>query len=491
MKELLVHISQQGIHGFYLMIFTLLIWLVFFFILAANPHNKLNQWCFAAGLMFSIGTLKEFMYYELGGLFLLPTEHAISDWLYSVLSACFYFFSMPCGLVFALYFSHADLDTPPPITFRIKQIACFIPALLMLLVFPCTQTLHFQVTKAFCLSVAAYNWFYGIVLTFLLLKTIRKERLSAYYQQRLLVTASTLLPLWFWLIVAFPYHALGLQGFSKAWQLNLLIVLVILLFILYHAFHEGIWGLRIRREQYNWSTGEKILQKNAHYVRHALKNDLAKIAWCTDLLSQDDVQEHTHAKELDIIQQSISHLELFLSRTQMYSDKIILKPQFCNIEQIFETLSKDIALPDCKQLIIDFCDPEPLFCDPVHLVEVLRNLIYNAAESIKEEGTIQLSYHCQKRQRQAIISVRDNGCGIEKKDLKMLSEPFYTTKNTHRNMGLGLYYCWNVMCAHSGRLQVHSVVGEGSTFSLYFPHISINPQKGASYGKDKINDCRR
>ena len=57
---------------------------------------------------------------------------------------------------------------------------------------------------------------------------------------------------------------------------------------------------------------------------------------------------------------------------------------------------------------------DPLFCDPVHLAEVLRNLIWNAAESIKEEGLIKLSYHCQKNRRQAVITVRDNGCGSKK-----------------------------------------------------------------------------
>ena len=49
------------------------------------------------------------------------------------------------------------------------------------------------------------------------------------------------------------------------------------------------------------------------------------------------------------------------------------------------------------QLQTGTCDMDPLFCDPVHLAEVLRNLIWNAAESIKEEGIIKLSYHSQKK----------------------------------------------------------------------------------------------
>ena len=471
MKEFLLYVSHQGIHGLYLMIFTLSIWAVFSLVLIANPHNKLNQWCFLTGLILSIGTLKEFLYYELGGLFASPVAHAIPDWAYSILSGCLYFWAMPCGLVFGLYFSHADLNKPN--RFFIKQLLCFVPALLMIFIFPLTKILYYQSTAAFCLTVAIYNWLYGIVLTFILVRTMQKEHLSAHHRQRMLAATSLLLPLWFWLIMAFPYHAIGLKGFSKAWQLNLLIILIVLLFIFYHATHEGIWGIRFRKERYDWSTGEKMLQKNVHYVEHALKNDLAKIAWSADLLAQENPQ----SKEINIIRQSVTHLERFIARTQMYSDKITLKPQFCDVAQIFSELSENIILPDCQHLKISFCDSTPLLCDPVHLNEVLRNLIYNASESIAEEGNIQLSYYCQKRRHQAIISVNDNGCGIENRNLKNLSEPFYTTKNTHHNMGLGLYYCWNVMYAHSGRLHVNSVLGKGSTFSLCFPYISADSQK--------------
>lgn len=483
MKELLLRVSQEGIHGLYLLVFTLLIWLVFFLILAANPGNKINQWCFATGFLCGIGTFKEFLYYELAGLIHSPAAHAIPDWLYSVMSGVFYFFSLPCGLICALYFSHEDVKNPS--AFRKKQAASFALAVVMILIFPCTQTLYYQSKVSFCLSTAAYNWLYGIILTSILLKTLREERLSANYNQRMLVTASVLLPLWCWLIAGFPYHALGLEGVSKAWQINLIIIVVILLFIVYHAFHSGIWGLRIRGEQYNWSSDEKLLQKNAHYVGHALKNDLAKISWCTGLLRQEQVR----MKELDIIEQSVAHLESFVARTQMYSDRIVLKQQFCDIVQIFEDLKQELMLPEGKQIQICTCDMDPLFCDPVHLAEVLRNLIWNAAESIKEEGLIKLSYHCQKNRRQAVITVRDNGCGIEKDDLKRISEPFYTTKNNNHNMGLGLYYCWNVMCAHSGRLQADSAAGEGSCFSLYFPYV--NPQKGASREKNKNHGGRR
>ena len=55
-------------------------------------------------------------------------------------------------------------------------------------------------------------------------------------------------------------------------------------------------------------------------------------------------QEQVRMKELDIIEQSVAHLESFVARTQMYSDRIVLKQQFCDIVQIFEDLKQELML---------------------------------------------------------------------------------------------------------------------------------------------------
>ena len=97
---------------------------------------------------------------------------------------------------------------------------------------------------------------------------------------------SVLLPLWVWLVAAFPYHALGIPHLDKIWQIELPVVLFTLCFLLYHAFREGIWGMRLRRETYDWSRSGEVLQRNTQYVAHALKNDLNKIDWCVALLDE-------------------------------------------------------------------------------------------------------------------------------------------------------------------------------------------------------------
>ena len=91
---------------------------------------------------------------------------------------------------------------------------------------------------------------------------------------------------------------------------------------------------------------------------------------------------------------------------------------------------------------------------------MLKNLLINAADAGESRETIELSYTVS-RAGNAVISVKDNGRGISEADIRQIFEPYYTTKQTERNMGLGLYYCWNVMNAHGGRIEVKSREGDG------------------------------
>ena len=471
----IANIAQKGLPGELLLAFAILILGIFSLVLLANPHNKLNIWCFISGVTFSIGAWKEYLYYTLSPTLVMEGIWSIlfAETLYSVLSAAFYYLSLPPVLIFAFYFHHWDSRMGE--WFRRLCLLSYLPAVIFAIVFPCTQTLHFQHLPVFCLSVAGYNWGMGILATAIILHALWEERLSTHFHQRRLAAVTILIPLWVWLVSAFPYHALGIPNLSKIWQFNLFIVVFILFYCFYHAFREGIWGLRFRREVYDWSSGSKVLQRNAHYVGHALKNDLSKIEWCTQLLDQQGIQ----GRELEIISRSVAHLKQFISRTQLYSQQITLIPKSCNIRSVFEDVIAAAVFPENSgiRVKIHACDEEPLVCDQAHLEEVLRNLISNAADAMQEGGEITLSYRSQPARGKAVISVSDKGHGISPEQQHLLFEPYFTTKKDHQNMGLGLYYCWNVMAAHNGSIRVESKPGCGSTFSLCFPVRRKNKRK--------------
>lgn len=448
-----------------LLIFALLIWMVFFLILSANPKNKLNQWCFTAGMIFSVGAFKEYLFYALCPVLIARgmLSPQISELIYSLLSAVFYLLSIPSVLMFSFYFHKMKKNTA---RFRAFRLSVWVPALYLAFVFPPAQTFRLQSSPLFCLTIACYNWLGGILATCILVNALRQDRLSSQYHQRRLAVISILLPLWVWMIAAFPYHALGIEHLDKLWQINVPVIFFILAFCLYHAFREGIWGIRLRREIYDWSgDGNRLLQLNSQYLAHALKSDLNKIEWCASTIGSDSPESH----ESEIIKSSVAHLRQLIERTRTYTEQIVLMPELCDVSSLFEKIIQSAAPPAGCTLSVAQCDAEPLYCDPTHLREVLENLIGNAFDAVDSSGRIWLSYRVVPHQHKAVLSVSDNGCGMSADEKKHIFEPYHTTKGNGQNFGLGLYYCYNVMNSHNGSIQVESLPGKGSTFFLLFP----------------------
>ena len=322
-----------GLPSLYLLLFVLVIWVVFALILLADARNKLNQWCFIGGMAFSVGVFKEYLYYGIGPSLIASGAWTVSgaQLLYSILSAAFYLLSIPCVLMFAFYFARLNQTR----VFPLLRIAVWLPAVYLGLLFPPVRTLPLQSNPVFCLSIAGYNWLGGGAASAVMLCALRSDRRSSLYRQRRLVAVSILLPLWVWLVAAFPFHALGISNLSKIWQIELPVVLFILVFFLYHAFREGIWGMRLRRETYDWSGSRgEVLQRNTQYVAHALKNDLNKIDWCTALLDE----QMPGNREVDIIRHSVEHLRALICRTKTHTDRVTLEPDFCDVRALFEQL---------------------------------------------------------------------------------------------------------------------------------------------------------
>ena len=96
------------------------------------------------------------------------------------------------------------------------------------------------------------------------------------------------------------------------------------------------------------------------------------------------------------------------------------------------------------------------------------NLVVNAKEALKDrdEGMIILSAVLNNYNK-TVIKVADNGTGIPKDILENIFIPFFSTKKT--GSGIGISLCKQIMMLHKGNINVHSVVGEGTAFSLQFP----------------------
>ncbi len=101
--------------------------------------------------------------------------------------------------------------------------------------------------------------------------------------------------------------------------------------------------------------------------------------------------------------------------------------------------------------------------DQVH--QVMLNLLLNAVQSLEGPGTVRVEIGSQEGYSSVVVS--DNGRGIPPQNLPNIFRPFYTTKG--EGTGLGLSLAHRIVEDHHGRIEVSSVVGKGSTFTVLLP----------------------
>ncbi len=127
-------------------------------------------------------------------------------------------------------------------------------------------------------------------------------------------------------------------------------------------------------------------------------------------------------------------------------------------------------------------DLMPVIGSSHHLSKIIMNLVSNAAEAMRDEGTVWISaknQHVEKLNTlfgevpegdYAVVEVEDTGVGIPEEDLERIFEPFYTKKVLGRNgTGLGMAVVWSAVRDHDGFIDVKSAKGEGALFRVFFP----------------------
>jgi signal transduction histidine kinase len=110
---------------------------------------------------------------------------------------------------------------------------------------------------------------------------------------------------------------------------------------------------------------------------------------------------------------------------------------------------------------------------PGQVEQVLLNLIINARQAMPRGGRLRIEVRPNARTQMVEVRVSDTGVGIPPEGLRLIFEPFYTTKEPdehgHGGTGLGLSVCRQIIEQHHGRIRVESVAGKGSTFTVKLP----------------------
>lgn len=223
---------------------------------------------------------------------------------------------------------------------------------------------------------------------------------------------------------------------------------------------------------------------------HEFKTPITTIKGSVETLLRNDVDWEPEFKQellegvledIERIQQlvndwmDISKIEsgtMYIEPRQIHADKVIQE----SIDRIPPVLQEDATF----QFHNEVEGKAVFYADKERVQQVLLNLFTNALrynDAVHKEVEIIL----RKNEEYIIISVSDNGIGIDEKHIERIFNRFYqvdvTATRRSGGTGLGLAIVQGVMEAHQGKINVESSVGTGSTFTLYFPHVGKEVNK--------------
>jgi PAS domain S-box-containing protein len=139
------------------------------------------------------------------------------------------------------------------------------------------------------------------------------------------------------------------------------------------------------------------------------------------------------------------------------------------LEEILELLRHQPNYGD-MEVIAKLADALPdILGDPSGLRQVFMNLLINACHAIKDGGRVEISSSFSEKDQLLMVKVSDTGCGIAHEVIDRIWDPFFTTKEVGKGIGLGLALSYNIVKRHGGEISVKSTIGKGSHFTVKLP----------------------
>ena len=214
-----------------------------------------------------------------------------------------------------------------------------------------------------------------------------------------------------------------------------------------------------------------MLGQLAGSVGHELRNPLGVISNAIYFLSQVQPDADAKVKEyLDIIKNEIRTADKIIADLLDFSRIKPREQELVAMAGLVRQVLERFPAPIGVAVTLDLPENMPqVYAVPHQLVQVLGNLAANAYQAMPEGGSLVISNQLSviNEQEFVTVSVRDTGMGISPENMEKLFEPLFTTKS--RGIGLGLAVCKKLVEANQGWIDVQSVLGEGSTFTVYLP----------------------
>ncbi len=207
-------------------------------------------------------------------------------------------------------------------------------------------------------------------------------------------------------------------------------------------------------------------------VAHEIRNPITTIGGFSSRLKRGLNKEPTLQKYVDIIMEEAKRLENIVTEVHEFSG---VQSANMNLDDITEVLNQAVtkfreqARKQDIKLVVKIDENLPsTFMDASQITKALSNIIENALESMTHGGEMTLEATLDKNH--IVTSIKDTGCGIARKNLDSVYDPFFTSKT--RGAGLGLTMVHQILMNHNGELKFDSKEGVGTTVTIRLP---VNP----------------
>lgn len=255
----------------------------------------------------------------------------------------------------------------------------------------------------------------------------------------------------------------------STWAFSAIISFIVFLFFAYTVY------LVLRQKRLSEMKTDFI-----NNMTHELKTPISTISLSSEVLLGDGIENQPERRKqyAKLIYNENQRLRLqvdkVLQLASLDREKVQLQKEKIDLHRFIEEAKNAITMvrnADEVEISLQLnAAHHHIMGDPVHVSNIIHNLLDNAMKYSREKPQIQIS--SENENSWIVITVKDNGIGIPTKSIKYIFDKFYRvpTGNVHdvKGFGLGLFYVQQMMSAHKGKINVASKEGKGTTFKLYF-----------------------
>ena len=230
------------------------------------------------------------------------------------------------------------------------------------------------------------------------------------------------------------------------------------------------------KEQASQSINDKkALQTSLEDISHQLKSPLTSISIMLDNIRENpNMDEHTRQEFIYEISRQINWINWLvislLKLSKLDSNTAVFVQKEIKVEDLINNVVKNLAIPiDIKQqnVIVNGSSDVMFVGDYNWQLEALTNIVKNCIEHTVENKNIYINW--EENNFYTKIAIKDEGVGIDKKDVKHIFERFYKGKNSSENsVGIGLALAKSIIEKDNGYIICASELGRGTTFEIKY-----------------------